>query len=194
MARLRTRVLVPFISLALTMGFLEIVIRVARLAPEIAVIAEGRFKISKNPMIGYEMQPHYSYSGRAMRFYDYHDRSNDLGFRDRDHPVAKPAGTFRIIVLGDSLTQGLGLPDQPEQIFTGVLERALLARGQRVEVLNFGISGYNTQQEVYTLKDKGLVFKPDLVILAYCLNDTEMALTPAVRVLRSDPVQSLRHS
>jgi lysophospholipase L1-like esterase len=40
-------------------------------------------------------------------------------------------------------------------------------------VLNFGVSGYNTQQEVEMLKAKGLRYDPDLVILAYCLNDRE---------------------
>ena len=39
------------------------------------------------------------------------------------------------------------------------------------EVLNFGVSGYNTQQEVETLREKGLRYSPDLVVLAVCVND-----------------------
>jgi lysophospholipase L1-like esterase len=40
-----------------------------------------------------------------------------------------------------------------------------------VEVLNFGVNGYNTRQEVETLREKGLQFEPDLVVVAYCVND-----------------------
>lgn len=48
--------------------------------------------------------------------------------------------------------------------------------------MNFGVSGYNTQQEVETLKDKAVRLDPDLVLLAYSLNDTA---GPGYWILRS---------
>jgi acyl-CoA thioesterase-1 len=49
------------------------------------------------------------------------------------------ARTLRLVVLGDSLTAGLGLP--PGEAFPNRLQAALRARGRDVEVLNAGVSG-----------------------------------------------------
>jgi lysophospholipase L1-like esterase len=97
---------------------------------------------------------------------------NSLGFRDDEHPLTAAPGVFRILVLGDSLTKGLGVP-QRERIVTSVMQRRLDDVGRRAEVINFGVEGYNTQQEVEMLRLKGLAFRPDLVVLAYCLNDRD---------------------
>jgi hypothetical protein len=61
-----------------------------------------------------------------------------------------------------------------EDTYTSVLERILREKNRNVEVLNFGVAGYNTQQEVATLIEKGLDYDPDLVLLQYCLNDRQM--------------------
>jgi acyl-CoA thioesterase I len=54
-------------------------------------------------------------------------------------PLAAPSGALRIVALGDSLTAGYGLPQ--DAAFPAVLERALKARGHRVEIINAGVSG-----------------------------------------------------
>jgi lysophospholipase L1-like esterase len=69
-------------------------------------------------------------------------RHNRFGFRERDFVTPKPQGTFRIMVLGDSLTWGAGLAE--EERYTNLLESALnreFDHGPKVEVLNFGVSG-----------------------------------------------------
>ncbi|HSN85983.1 MAG TPA: SGNH/GDSL hydrolase family protein, partial [Thermoanaerobaculia bacterium] len=63
--------------------------------------------------------------------------------------------------------------DRYEDTFPALLEERLRGAGIPAEVINLGVSGYNTRQEVETLKDKGLRFQPDLVLLAYTLNDRE---------------------
>jgi len=45
--------------------------------------------------------------------------------------------------------------------------------GPRVEVLNFGVPGYNLAQEIETLRARALAFHPDVVVVAFCLNDLE---------------------
>jgi GDSL-like Lipase/Acylhydrolase family len=65
---------------------------------------------------------------------------------------------------------GLGIPEYRDT-FPARLESELSKRGLTAEVLNFAVSGYNTRQEVETLKEKALVFDPDIVLVAYCLND-----------------------
>ncbi|MEN8161450.1 MAG: SGNH/GDSL hydrolase family protein, partial [Myxococcota bacterium] len=133
----------------------------------------GRYQLSSNPEIGYELVPHYEWSGGKLpQHVDFSGRSNSLGFRDREHDRRKPDGVYRILALGDSVTQGL-MVARSELLYTSVLEQALRERGLPVEVLNLGVAGYNTQQEVATLIEKGLAFAPDLVLLQTSNNDFE---------------------
>jgi lysophospholipase L1-like esterase len=148
----------------------EGVVRLSGLAPEVVLVQEGRFRLSPNEKIGYEPVPNFDYEGTTDSFYDYVGKSNSLGFRDRDHTVEKPEGTFRILLLGDSVSVGQGVP-RAEGTYPVIVEKYLRARGLEVELLNFAVTGYNTQQEVWTLHDKGLDFDPDLVLVGYCLND-----------------------
>jgi len=97
---------------------------------------------------------------------------NSRGLRDREYPLAKPEGVFRILVLGDSFTWGYGVSD--EEVFTERLEKALATAGRSVEVLNAGVSGWGTDQELLYLEREGLQSSPDLVVLAFFLyNDPD---------------------
>lgn len=159
----------------------ECVIRLFDLSPEIYSVQKGRFRLSENPLIGYELVPGYeTQDENPMTLFK--GRANSLGFRDREHAIQKPKGVFRIIVLGDSIVQGFGI-ENDEDLFTSVLSRLLIETGRKVEVFNFGVSGYNTQQEVETLREKGLQFQPDLVVVTYCLNDTSLCCGPILSTL-----------
>jgi lysophospholipase L1-like esterase len=160
------------ISVLVALLAAEFLIRMAGAAPEVSVIRKGRFQLSRNPKIGYEPVPSLDYRGENLSFYDYLGKSNRLGYRDLDHAVEKPPGVYRIVVLGDSIGAGLRV-ERREDLFAPVLEQLLRSRGVNAEVINFSVSGYNTQQEVETLKDRGLRYRPDLVLLAYSLNDRE---------------------
>jgi lysophospholipase L1-like esterase len=150
----------------------EAVVRLLGAAPEVGTLERGRYRLSPNPRIGYEPIPHYEYRGDDLANFDFRGRSNSLGFRDREHPLAKPPGTLRLLVLGDSIAAGHRVA-RTEDAFPAQLETLLRRRGIAAEVLNFAVSGYNTEQEVETLRDKGLAFRPDLVLVAYCLNDRQ---------------------
>ncbi|MFV1966083.1 MAG: hypothetical protein ACC628_11705 [Pirellulaceae bacterium] len=94
---------------------------------------------------------------------------NSAGFRDREHSRNKPADTVRIAVLGDSFAEALQVP--LEQTFWHLLERELTHRktfgNRRVEVLNFGVSGYGTAQELQALRHYAFSYHPDIVVLAF---------------------------
>ncbi|HMF55575.1 MAG TPA: SGNH/GDSL hydrolase family protein [Pyrinomonadaceae bacterium] len=95
-------------------------------------------------------------------------RINGEGFRDREHSKAKPADTVRIAVLGDSFAEARQVP--MEQTFWAVMEQRLQScpalAGKKVEVLNFGVGGYGTAQELLTLRQRVWDYSPDIVILA----------------------------
>lgn len=99
--------------------------------------------------------------------------NNRLGFREREFATPKPAGCLRIMVLGDSLTWGTGLP--VEKRYTNLLEARLreLAGVATVEVLNFGFSGASTVAECEVLRRHIDTVQPDLVVVGYCVNDPQ---------------------
>ncbi len=84
---------------------------------------------------------------------------NSAGFRDREYPLEKPEGTFRILLLGDSHTFGFGVP--LEKHFSKLLEGYF----RNVEVLNMGVNGYGLDQELLLLRDKGLAYHPDVIVV-----------------------------
>jgi hypothetical protein len=97
---------------------------------------------------------------------------NDEGFRSRQHPLVKPPHTFRIAVLGDSTTYGQGVPegqDLPRQ-----LEKSLLRKGRRgmnLDVMNFGMCGFDTAFERRCYEEFVRPYHPDLVLLVMFSND-----------------------
>ena len=122
---------------------------------------------------------------------------NSLGLRDREVRPKGP-GEHRVLFLGDSLlyfsatTESTLFPDLVEQ---GLSQR-LSDRFESVDVVNAGVPGYTTFQELEFLKLHGLSMEPDRVVLAFVLNDvhypylhlprhdTDLVLDPATRLQR----------
>src|SRR3982074_1407604 len=101
---------------------------------------------------GFALQP--GVEGQYQREGGSYVRINSDGLRDREHAKVKPADTARIAVLGDSFSEALPVP--MEQSFWSLLEQTLhecnAFPGKKVEVINFGVSGYGTAQELMTLR------------------------------------------
>jgi lysophospholipase L1-like esterase len=97
-------------------------------------------------------------------------RIDSLGLRGDEVAQPKPAGLRRILVLGDSVAFGWGVPE--EVTFERRLAETLTARGKaKVEVLNAGVIMFNTVQERLLFDARGAALAPDLVLLVYCNND-----------------------
>ena len=120
-----------------------------------------------DPELGWTLRPGleawYTNEGRGLV------KVNSAGMRDRDHPFLKPEGVYRIAVLGDSYAEARQVP--AEQAFWAVLPKELERCGfqpsKRIEVLNFGTSGYGTAQEYVLLQSQVLGYRPDLVLLQF---------------------------
>lgn len=100
------------------------------------------------------------------REFDQTVTTNGAGFHDVEHTVEKPEGVYRIVVVGDSVIEGLQVA--VEDGFTQQCERMLNEQiaARHVEVINLGISGSGPAQYYRRLEKKGLPYKPDLIVMA----------------------------
>ncbi len=99
-------------------------------------------------------------------------RINDHGFRDNNgYQVLKEEGEFRILGLGDSFMFGWGVEENER--YSNLLEERLNgAESNRFfRFINTGVPGYNSAMELALLKERGLSFSPDLVVLHSVGND-----------------------
>jgi hypothetical protein len=115
-----------------------------------------------DPITGWTLMPNRQYTNRVEGYS--RSKINSFGMAEREVSLLKPAGTYRIAVMGCSLTQG----DQvaPEQTYCRVLEQKLNKLGdtRHYEVLNFGVLSYNLGQEYLRMKHLAMKFQPDLVV------------------------------
>jgi lysophospholipase L1-like esterase len=99
---------------------------------------------------------------------------NRFGFRERDFDLAKPPGTYRIAVIGDSLAYGQGIPE--DNRFSNIIEDRLNRTGKgKYEVLNFALPGAETVDELGFLSRAALPARPDFVLLQWYINDVQGA-------------------
>lgn len=98
----------------------------------------------------------------------FHLETNSLGLRDSEHSPDTPAGTYRILLLGDSMSMAEGV--EIEEIYLKQFESlANSACGDllKIETINGAIRGYGNDQQVVLYERLGARFQPDLVILAF---------------------------
>lgn len=98
--------------------------------------------------------------------------TNAQGFRNRkDFDYDKPDGVLRILSLGDSHTQGYEV--RQDFTYSAVMERYLNERGYKAEVLNTGVSGFSTAEQLAFLENEGVKYDPDFVVVGFYANDFE---------------------
>ena len=96
---------------------------------------------------------------------------NSNGFRDLERQVEKAPGTYRIAVIGDSVSVQQEIPF--EQLWWRRLQRGLDRRfgAGRVELASFAVTGYGTGQQLVLLREMVLRFSPDALLWQFHLND-----------------------
>ncbi len=127
------------------------------------------YRAVATPDVRYTYQP-----GLRAEAFGVDLRTNALGFRGPEWTTTKPRIGLRVALVGDSHTFGLGVPF--EATAGEVLARMLRRCGiPGAEVLNFGVNGYNSEQELGILRGYVLGLDPDVLVLLPTSNDHEPA-------------------
>lgn len=122
-----------------------------------------------DPDLGWSKKPNCTVRRKTSE-YDVTIRTNEHGLTDDPMPdLAKPAGVLRVLMLGDSFTQGFSV--ERRDLFVDLLEGWWRSEGRRVEVINAGTEGWDDAQSVAWLRREGAKYEPDVVVLFPYEND-----------------------
>jgi lysophospholipase L1-like esterase len=153
-------------GLVVTLLGVEAAFRLLRVSVGTVQINRLTVRRSANPRLRFELAP----GAVAHAEVDY--RISSRGMRGAELAEPKAPGVRRVAVVGDSIAFGYWVDERdalPHQ-----LQDLLRESGSGpVEVLNFGVPGYNLEQEIESLRSQALRFSPDLVVLVFCLNDLQ---------------------
>jgi len=108
--------------------------------------------------------------------------TNEFGFNDIDRPHAKPANTYRIIVLGDSFNWAGGISCNYISLLGKKLENERI-HGKKIEVINVGYPATGPYEEFLVLKRFGLQYDPDLVIFGFFTGNDFSGLEPNKKLI-----------
>src|SRR6266576_3534322 len=131
---------------------------------------ESRIPVTTfDPTLGWRLRPG-SYSVKPSYTFRHHQVSiNEYGLRNRPVSARAASDTKRIVILGDSFTFASAMPN--ENTFPVILE-TILSRGGHYEVINAGVRGYGTAQEMLFMKElTGKKVVDDVYVLMIFLND-----------------------
>ncbi len=127
------------------------------------VMAGQIVKFNSNRKLVYDLRPNLD-----VNFMGVPVKTNAEGFRDSDHPLLTPPGQRRVIFLGDSNLFGWGVA------YESCYQRVFARKLSKWDSMNMGRPGYNAAQEVECFRVYGLKYKPDVVVVNFISNDTQL--------------------
>ncbi|MFC2091225.1 SGNH/GDSL hydrolase family protein [Elusimicrobiota bacterium] len=139
--------------------------------------------IPKHTQAIYYTMKHFSYQGKVSDKYGYElvpnstPYVNAFGTFDREYSVLKPADTYRILVVGDSVTNAHGIYPDKKRYTEIVAEKLNSMQGLdniKYEVINAGFSGYDLGEYAAYMEAKAEKFQPDMVIIGITHTDTDI--------------------
>ena len=145
-------------AVVLAAGGAELALRAAR--PSFLRLSRVEHPHVYSEAYGWTLRPGARYVGRGGETI----AVNGRGYRGALHEGPPPAGVTRVVMLGDSITFGTGVGDG--ETFSDRLDAL-----PGLEVVNLGVDGYGTDQELIRLEREGLACHPRVVILNFCVRN-----------------------
>lgn len=156
------------LGLLLFWGMGEIVARSFDLVDRLNGFPRGLYVATDDERLPYLLRPNTDEIARGVRV-----STNQHGMRGPAFAAAPAPGVHRVLVLGDSVAFGFRL--EHEDTFAVRLEAALEKRtGAAFEVLNAGVEGYNTENQLALLDRSGIELDPETVVVVFNLNDYDV--------------------
>ena len=141
------------LSLVLVLVGLEVVVRVFNLAqPRIG---------QADPIRGFANIP----GATEINKHGVKIAIGDHGFRGPTPSPEKAPGAYRVALLGDSFVFAASI--DYENTFAGLMNRYFKEKKQPVEVIDMGVDGYGTIEELLVYEHEARKLKPDLVVLCF---------------------------
>lgn len=153
-------ILFSFIIFLLFIGTLEILLRTTHLFGAKISWAEP------DPLLYWRFTPGRNYWFGRENDHPITGKINSYGWRDKEWSLGKPQNTYRIAVLGDSYVEAFQV--ESYSTFLTLTEQLLNKdHNLRVELMNFGRSGFTQTEELIVLKNEVLQFSPDMVVVFF---------------------------
>lgn len=126
----------------------------------------GLIQPSPYSEIVYELKPNLNAYFKLARI-----KTNSKGLRDKEYSINKPKNTFRVAVIGDSISMPGGV--DIEDAYHTLLEDRLNKENRNVsyEFINFSVAGYNLRQYLGVMEHKAKKYAPDLILIGFAWND-----------------------
>jgi len=161
--RILFSLLLYFLIICICLLIAEVAVRIVRPQPILPRFVENA------PWGIRKVLPHVNAIHKTQE-YSYRYHSNSQGFRGtREYEIVPPKGCLRIVVQGDSVTAGYGVKD--DETYSYILEEMLRKGGIQSEVINMGVSGFGSAEELIQFDEVAKEYKPDIVILGFFQND-----------------------
>ena len=116
-----------------------------------------------DPTKGWKSKPQL----RDMKVFDNKVlNTNSIGLRGRtEHAYGKHPEKRRFVILGDSFTFGDEVSD--DETYAHYLQEMIPS----ADIINMGVHGYGHDQMLILLKEEGIKFQPDIVLLGFVVSD-----------------------
>ncbi|HMB93078.1 MAG TPA: GDSL-type esterase/lipase family protein, partial [Rhodothermales bacterium] len=167
MRRIKEVCIIGAISLMLLL-FVEGGVRLSGIEDDYMQLLAGRSLVMKDSLLGHRNQPGAVVRKQGPEFsatYAIGAQGQRVASTSRQATAATPPDPFRIVLIGDSFTFGIGA--DYEATWAHVLEQTLQERGWAVEVFNAGVPGYDTRTEALYVDELLPQLQPDLVVLTF---------------------------
>jgi hypothetical protein len=163
------RLITVAFGVLLAVAAMEVCVRLF-IRPELWRFWDGSTLWQLDPELGWTNKPNLNltrrspHEGNLLKI-----RTNPDGVFPGTAKREKARGVLRILMFGDSGVAGIAVTE--EQKINAELERRLKANGVNAEVINAGVEGYSTDQEVLFMRRLVPLYRPDIVTLEICNND-----------------------
>ena len=141
-----TGLLVAFVAFCVGLVVLELAVRLLLAQQSANVLCAYQ----ADAVLGWELEPNLEKTAKdtAGVEYSYLVETNSRGERGPETEIL--GSEFLVVGLGDSFTFGSGVDEN--KTFLRVLEKSLGEKGKDVKILNLGVGGYSTRQELDLLE------------------------------------------